>query len=198
MDGSTDECFVFSLGCCIAGCERNIRQGSRRCLFVYFEKKFESERVSTCLRCLFIYRMAHLKRYSDANPRCATLFLEKFAFRDQVQCGKSDERASSVLIWSLLISTDSSKMLDTRRSTISRRSTPSPRRTTNNVEKNFLLISQLVLLADVELDKLNTDLAEMLRGLELRKRAYYVNMPNMVYTIGRLTPLSPRGVIIDW
>lgn len=86
-------------------------------------------------------------------------------------------------------------MLDTRRSTISLRSTPSPRRTTNNVEKNFLLTSQLVLLADVELDKLNTDLAEMLRGLELRKRAYYVNMPNMVYTIGRPTLRSLCGII---
>lgn len=40
------------------------------------------------------------------------------------------------------------------------------------------------ILADVELDKINTQLAELLRGLELRKRAYYVNMPNIVYIIG--------------
>ena len=59
-------------------------------------------------------------------------------------------------------------------------------RTTNSVGENVILTSHAVLLADVELDKLNVELAEMLRGLELRKRAYYVNMPNMVYTIGRL------------
>lgn len=39
---------------------------------------------------------------------------------------------------------------------------------------------------DAEIDKINNQLAEMLRGLELRKRAYYVNMPNLVYVIGRL------------
>jgi hypothetical protein len=39
-------------------------------------------------------------------------------------------------------------------------------------------------LADVELDKINTQLADLLRGLELRKRSYFVNMPNLVYIIG--------------
>ncbi len=47
------------------------------------------------------------------------------------------------------------------------------------------LIELLFYLADVELDKINTLLADMLRGLELRKRAYHVNMPNIVYIIGR-------------
>lgn len=47
------------------------------------------------------------------------------------------------------------------------------------------LIELLFILADVELDKINTLLADMLRGLELRKRAYHVNMPNIVYIIGR-------------
>lgn len=42
------------------------------------------------------------------------------------------------------------------------------------------------LLADVELDKTNTEISEMLRALELRKRAYYVNMPNLVYVIGMI------------
>lgn len=36
----------------------------------------------------------------------------------------------------------------------------------------------------MELDKTNTLLAELLRGLELRKRSYFVNMPSMVYIIG--------------
>ena len=39
-------------------------------------------------------------------------------------------------------------------------------------------------LADVELDKINTALAELVRGIELRKRAYYVNMTHIVYIIG--------------
>jgi len=39
---------------------------------------------------------------------------------------------------------------------------------------------------DTELDKMNMQLADMLRGLELRKRAYYVNMPNLVYIIGMM------------
>ncbi|CAF3526320.1 unnamed protein product [Rotaria sp. Silwood2] len=37
---------------------------------------------------------------------------------------------------------------------------------------------------DAELDKINIQLADILRGLELRKRAYYVNMPNVVYIVG--------------
>ena len=37
----------------------------------------------------------------------------------------------------------------------------------------------------MELDKTNTLLADILRGLELRKRSYFVNMPNVVYIIGR-------------
>jgi len=39
---------------------------------------------------------------------------------------------------------------------------------------------------DIELDKINMELSDMLRGLELRKRAYYVNMPNLVYIIGMM------------
>ena len=39
---------------------------------------------------------------------------------------------------------------------------------------------------DAELDQTNTQLADMLRGLELRKRAYYVNMPNLVYVVGMM------------
>lgn len=43
----------------------------------------------------------------------------------------------------------------------------------------------ILFLAEQELNQVNTELAELLRGLELRKRAYYVNMPNTVYVIGR-------------
>jgi hypothetical protein len=39
---------------------------------------------------------------------------------------------------------------------------------------------------DIELDKINTQLADLVHGIELRKRAYYVNMPNLVYIIGRM------------
>jgi hypothetical protein len=42
----------------------------------------------------------------------------------------------------------------------------------------------LIFTADVELDKINTQIADLLRGLELRKRSYFVNMPNLVYVIG--------------
>ena len=72
---------------------------------------------------------------------------------------------------------------------ISPLSTRFPRRTTINVREKIGSIDRAIdrfrRLADAELDKINTELAEMLRGLELRKRAYYVNMPHLVYVIGR-------------
>jgi hypothetical protein len=46
------------------------------------------------------------------------------------------------------------------------------------------IFNRKIFLADVELDKINTQIADLLRGLELRKRSYFVNMPNLVYIIG--------------
>ncbi|CAF0732808.1 unnamed protein product [Rotaria sordida] len=93
--------------------------------------------------------MAYLKRYNDRSPRCTTLFLEKFAFRDQYGFLKDarQENIEDFTSINAITSSDNDKL-------------------------------------DTELDKINTQLADMLRGLELRKRAYYVNMPNIVYIVG--------------
>ncbi|CAF1534299.1 unnamed protein product [Adineta ricciae] len=90
--------------------------------------------------------MAHLKR---TNRRCTTLFLDKFAFRDQYGFLKDprQEKADDFTSINAISSSDNEK-------------------------------------TDIELDKMNVEISEMLRGLELRKRAYYVNMPNHVYVIG--------------
>lgn len=53
------------------------------------------------------------------------------------------------------------------------------------MKKALISFDEHHFLADVELDKTNTLLAEILRGLELRKRSYFVNMPTIVYIIGR-------------
>ncbi|CAF1541298.1 unnamed protein product [Adineta ricciae] len=90
--------------------------------------------------------MAHLKR---TKRHCTTLFLDKFAFRDQYGFLKDprQEKADDFTSINAISSSDNEK-------------------------------------TDIELDKMNVEISEMLRGLELRKRAYYVNMPNHVYVIG--------------
>ncbi|UJR35937.1 hypothetical protein I4U23_028678 [Adineta vaga] len=93
--------------------------------------------------------MAHLKRFNSTNRRCTTLFLDKFAFRDQYGFIK-----------------------DPRHETVDEFTSINAISSADN-EKT-----------DIELDKMNTEISEMLRGLELRKRSYYVNMPNLIYVIG--------------
>ncbi|CAF2479719.1 unnamed protein product [Rotaria sp. Silwood2] len=88
--------------------------------------------------------MAYLKRYNGISPHCATLFLDKFAFRDQ---DARQENIEDFTLINAIASSDNDKL-------------------------------------DAELDKINMQLADILRGLELRKRAYYVNMPNVVYIVG--------------
>ncbi|CAF3298650.1 unnamed protein product [Rotaria socialis] len=93
--------------------------------------------------------MVSIKRYNGSNQRCTTLFLDKFAHRDQYGFLK-DVRQEKIEDFTSINSISS---LDNDR-------------------------------LDAELDRINTELADMLRGLELRKRAYYVNMPNFVYVVG--------------
>ncbi|CAF4551185.1 unnamed protein product, partial [Rotaria socialis] len=92
--------------------------------------------------------MVSIKRYNGSNQRCTTLFLDKFAHRDQYGFLK-DVRQEKIEDFTSINSISS---LDNDR-------------------------------LDAELDRINTELADMLRGLELRKRAYYVNMPNFVYVV---------------
>ncbi|CAF1474430.1 unnamed protein product, partial [Adineta steineri] len=93
--------------------------------------------------------MAYFKRYNYKKSHCTTLFLDKFAFRDQYGFIKDSklEKINDFTGINAVSSSDNEK-------------------------------------TDNELDKMNTELGEMLRGLELRKRSYYVNMPNYIYIIG--------------
>lgn len=80
---------------------------------------------------------------------------------------------------------DLSKMHDKKKLMISLQLMLFHQQIMKNVKlKKIFLIIHHYFLADVELDKTNTQLSDLLRGLELRKRAYYVNMPNIVYIIG--------------
>ncbi len=77
-------------------------------------------------------------------------------------------------------------MHDKRKSMILHRSMRFHHRIMRNVklDDGIYIFNRKIFLADVELDKINTQIADLLRGLELRKRSYFVNMPNLVYIIG--------------